>query len=137
MRPTPETDARCVAPVSKRVRAWVDVDFARRLERERDEARETIANLCWQLGKCEGIATGILQAGEFSPDKTPPLYEPLHAALAVSTLREQRDRLAEAVASFVRDFEHVDWGWDGDCGAQCLVNSLKDNLAAVKGGSDE
>jgi hypothetical protein len=34
-RPTPETDA-----VAEKINFGVDIDFARKLERERDEARE-------------------------------------------------------------------------------------------------
>lgn len=39
-RPTPETDA-----VAEKINFGVDIDFARKLERERDEAREVVRNI--------------------------------------------------------------------------------------------
>ena len=47
---------------------------------------------------------------------------------------KQRDTLAEAVRSFVTDYEQIQWGYDGDGGSQRLVDHLFEALAAVKGG---
>lgn len=55
-RPTPETDAEATTDYAgiPMVRATVDADFSRTLERQRDEAREKLAELtdCGQDGSC-------------------------------------------------------------------------------------
>lgn len=61
------------------------------LERERDAARATADNLCWQLGKCQGIASGILKSTEFAPEGMEPPYKPIHGLIAVSALATQRN----------------------------------------------
>ena len=57
--------------------------------KERDEARSRADILCWNEGKCEGIAKGILRPFEFAPEGMEPPYPVLHAAEAVSKLAAQ------------------------------------------------
>jgi len=38
------------------------------------------------------------------------------------------ERMKEVVRGFVRDFDAIRWGWDGDCGASRLVERLEDEI---------
>lgn len=52
-RPTPETDAEETLTTKGKPRKWVSKDFARRLERERDELREAVLEYL-SFGSCDG-----------------------------------------------------------------------------------
>jgi uncharacterized coiled-coil DUF342 family protein len=104
-RPTPETDAEEIIITKGKPTHWVSQEFARRLERERDEARETIATM-----------------------------EIRHAAVMLHTqdivdeanqFRDQRDRLAEAAQTLVDA--------KGRYHTQQAYDNLKEALASVKG----
>jgi len=78
----------------------VDIDFARKLERERDEAREELATITEQRDEArvyadklaEGLPEGML------PKDVEVLREAnLNLATNIAAVTEQRDRLAEAL----------------------------------------
>jgi protein subunit release factor B len=106
-RPTPETDREDVIITKGKPTHWVSQEFARRLERERDEARETIATM-----------------------------EIRHAAVMLHTqdivdeanqFRDQRDKLAEALQRIIE--------WMDKSGHYDVTpyHQATDAFAAVKG----
>jgi hypothetical protein len=83
---TPETDAETWKAGDLRIGSKVCADFARKLERERDEAREYADKLA------EGLPDGML------PKDVEVLREAnLGLATELATVTAQRDRLAEAL----------------------------------------
>ena len=77
-RPTPETDAFAIKfKTTCGGRCWVPVDIARKLERERDEAREEIEDLRHEYHGAKAMAGGF-------KDK-------------IKSLTEQRDEAREAL----------------------------------------
>jgi hypothetical protein len=92
----------------------VPSEFARQLEREIVDARKERDAWAYECGENMKL---------------------LKETIATATRAiEQRDTLAEAVRSFVTDYEQIQWGYDGDGGSQRLVDHLFEALAAVKGG---
>lgn len=69
------------------------------LTKERDEARHRVDVLCWNEGKCEGIAKGVLKPFEFAPEGMEPPHPVLHAAKAVSEIVQVRDSLRAQLAT--------------------------------------
>ena len=84
-RPTPETDREDVIITKGKPTHWVSQEFARRLERERDEARETIA------AALKALPVGYLPA--HTPESIPSRIEDL-----CKTIVETERELAEAHA---------------------------------------
>jgi hypothetical protein len=139
-RPTPETDAE-FPKLYDSATEWVDAAFARRLERERDEARDELRE--W--------ADAAASAENPHPDEAHCTCVPLltaslkqardkHARSIIEWGKElaeaqaQRDRLAEALRPFID-------GWsDKSCDSVVTDRQFRDAkqaLAAVKGENDE
>jgi len=95
-RPTPETDKMCQWSDSN---GWiVDIDFARRLERERDEAREYADKLA------QGLPDGML------PKDVEVLREAnLNLATELAAVTEQRDMLVEALEIAANRFRYPEF----------------------------
>ena len=83
---------------------FVCESFARRLELERNEARE--------------------QAAQYAAERE-------HNAMQALAYKAERDKLVNAIRSFCTDFEAIRWGWDGDCGSARLADSLFESLKGV------
>jgi hypothetical protein len=83
---TPETDAETWKAGDLRIGSKVCADFARKLERERDEAREEA------IRTREFMDYGFAKAQEELTDMT-----------------EQRDRLAESLDKVVDAWDHAEW----------------------------
>lgn len=71
-RPTPETDANTIHQIGQLKTAVVDVEFARKLERERDEARMAAA----YFERLKGIYKRLAK----SPDREATRVSPPRAA---------------------------------------------------------
>ena len=105
-RPTPETDSEEIIITKGKPTHWVSQDFARKLERERDEALEYADKLA------EGLPEGML------PKDIEVLREAnLGLATELAAVTEQRDRLAEALQKLA----DCDW-----------VITLPDRMDAVR-----
>ena len=67
-------------------------------------------------------------------------YIPLKLTSDDVDLLERQNKEAEglrnAVREFVREFQAIRWGWDGDCGATSLVELLE-NEALVANAKDD
>jgi kynureninase len=94
---TPETDAETWKAGDLRIGSKVCADFARKLERQRDEAREYADKLA------EGLPDGML------PKDVEVLREAnLGLATELATVTAQRDRLAEALRKVSRSWNYVE-----------------------------
>jgi hypothetical protein len=106
MNDTPETDAFFWR---KNIDWDKEVEFCRKIERERDEAREYADKLA------EGLPEGML------PKDVEVLREAnLGLATNIAAVTEQRDRLAEAIYKTIMENLHLA---DGD---DCTLKRLKD-----------
>jgi hypothetical protein len=85
MNNTPETDARTYIPLIGA--STVPSEFARKLERERDEAREVLREI---------------RDNEVNPEDEADKFLRDHVPSELSKVREQRDRLAEALVEIVK-----------------------------------
>lgn len=99
MSDTPETDRQWAEWLNKlKMPIESFVDFARRLERERDEARETITRLNRRLTKAEGIIT----AAELVENRPKSGGGSLGRALANYAAEQWKD-IAERSIGYVYD----------------------------------
>ncbi len=137
-RPTPETDAE-FPKLYDSATEWVDAAFARRLERERDEARDELRE--W--------ADAAASAENPHPDEAHCTCVPLltaslkqardkHARSIIEWGKElaeaqaQRDRLAEVIKAAT-----VLIAAKGRHNTMLAYQGLREALAAVKGENDE
>jgi hypothetical protein len=97
MSDTPKTDAK--QKLKDMIGdEYVSVEFSRKLERERDEAREQRDNCQLELQ----IVTERLK-GQHHPDDNGMKYE---GEIDIKAITEQRDRLAEALQNIIRIYEN-------------------------------
>jgi len=110
-RPTPETDAEEIIITKGKPTHWVSQEFARRLERERDEAQEYADRLAKGLpdgmlpkdvevlrSANTGLAaelTAVTEQRDEAREQHQILYE--QTGNTIYEARKQRDRLAEAL----------------------------------------
>jgi hypothetical protein len=108
-RPTPETDREDIIITKGKPTHWVSQEFARRIERERDEARETIATMEIRHAAVMLHTQGIVdEANQF---------------------REQRDSLAEALQKVVTAWDFAEWLDENDFEAfRAALQSLTPNV---------
>jgi hypothetical protein len=148
MNDTPETDKVicCHTKVYGMIGEYVEAQFARKLERERDEAREYADKLAEGLpegmlpkdvevlreANC-GLAselTAVIEQRDRLADQIEANYKgTLMLERMVYQLREQRDRLAEALERIL--------SYQGRFAEEDPESIAAEALAAVKGGSDE
>ena len=100
MSDTPETDALTSVGLENADRECVPADFARKLERERDEARE----LAQQMSESNQVLQAEVRDYRKTTDKTPPSNNEMHLNLVLQevaklakTLKEERDEAREAL----------------------------------------
>ena len=91
-RPTPETDAEEIIITKGKPTHWVSQEFARRLERERDEAREQLAEIEDKMRVELGGHPNSKLWGEAGL-----IAATMRCVDALDVVTEQRDRLAEAL----------------------------------------
>ena len=94
-QPTPETDSEEIIITKGKPTHWVSQDFARKLERERDELHKAVNGLCNHL--------------QVSPANTTLLaVEILKIERERNEARDQRDKLAEALHKVSRSWNYVE-----------------------------
>jgi hypothetical protein len=121
MSDTPETDAEHAQfPMG-----GFTLDFARKLERERDEALSDL-EFRRDLFKLQEQQLNDVRAERDEARETAERYR-----LEANAMMMQRDRLAEALRIVMADYR-----LDGRVSAEADILAC-DALAAVKGGSDE
>jgi hypothetical protein len=91
-RPTPETDAEEIIITKGKPTHWVSQEFARRLERERDEAREQLAEIEDKMRVELGGHPNSKLWGEAGL-----IAATMRRVDALDVVTAQRDRLAEAL----------------------------------------
>ena len=108
-QPTPETDREDIIITKGKPTHWVSQEFARRLKRERDEARETLAATlrAWQTAQ-EKIIAVTTQRDEAREELTDMIEQRNYFLIRLEKAQEQmidaekqRDRLAEVMAQIL------------------------------------
>jgi hypothetical protein len=101
MSDTPETDALTSVGLENADRECVPADFARKLERERDQARE----IAQQMSESNQVLQAEVRDYRKTTDKTPPSNNEMHLNLVLQevaklakTLKEERDEALDKLS---------------------------------------
>jgi len=114
-QPTFETDAAYKNHAAD-MHDHIPLDFARRLERERDEAREILREI---------------RDNEVNPEDEADKFLRDHVPSELSKVREQRDRLAEALR-MITTFDYSDLQCDNGHGARSVAVEALQSLTQPK-----
>ena len=148
-RPTPETDAQ----VKQCCDGLVGQDSARRLERERDEAREqvvelrnsiraaeTLSKVAWErhTEKCVELATAREQRDRLREelDQVCTQLEALCDAYAVDTMTERKQLVARKAAKTAREILNQTKGGDAPCQSDQQTSPLTPEVGNAEQRSD-
>lgn len=115
-RPTPDTDAVAAYEGNWDTKALRMTAHARKLERERDEAREAAAK--WESSSDAMERAGAEQARRADENRE----------WALRAERE-RDEAREAIQYAIDSYKKVKWGYDGCCGTSVIMEKLQDFLS--------